>query len=102
MRMKHCKCKKPTSSVDGKCVVCGGDMNKKWKKARRDFEKYVEGKLKEPCDLCGSKLDCVMCNYVTAFYCTNVKCKRNKIPPGTFGSPAAISTSTTLLKREKL
>ena len=93
---KQCNCKGSTSSVNGKCVECGGDMTWKSEKARKDFDKYVEEEGKKKCNLCGGKRRHFMINCISAFFCTNTKCKKSKIPPGFFGPPATPSHSVTI------
>ena len=70
----------------------------KWKheKAERDFRKYVENEFKKPCNLCGSKKEHIMCNCVSAFYCSNKKCKNNDISHIDFGEcNPSVSTALT-------
>jgi len=92
---KLCNCQDVTSSFNSVCEVCGGSSRWKSERAEKDFRKYVKDELKKPCKLCGSKMEHFMCNCVSAFACTNVKCKNHDIPPGTFGKCGPSTSITT-------
>ncbi len=83
--MKNCRCKKPTSSISSKCVVCGGDTKLKYKKANRELQEMLDKVRKTKCKLCGYYMDSMCVNCIIADFCTNPKCKNHDVSDVDFG-----------------
>jgi hypothetical protein len=94
METLDCECEKPTSSINDKCVVCGGNMGKKFEKAYAELREYHNSILKEKCKLCKSKMNYIMYDYTTYRYCTNKNCFNHNLPPVEKATPSTSITPT--------